>query len=163
MDRTRGVGLLPLLRLVDTWPAIVSFTPVARFSFISSRLLRGRVSSPLSSSPIIVSSPGYINGNTIDVDGNAGCESLAANLLRKRKEEEGGEKKKKEYGKEGNLNTAAGFTSGSLTKRPIPVWSNHFFPKPCIHHALRNLRYLRKSSKRECIVLKRTMLSERKE
>lgn len=47
---------------------------------------------------IIVSSPGYINGNTIDVDGNAGCESLAANLLRKReeeeeKEEEGGGKK----------------------------------------------------------------------
>lgn len=49
VDRARGVGLLPLLRLVDTWPAIVSFTPVPRFSFISSRLLRGRVSGPLSS------------------------------------------------------------------------------------------------------------------
>lgn len=112
-DRTRRVGFSPLLRLVDTWPAIVSFTPVARFSFISFRSAR-LGSNPLASTghdPDHRFFAGYINGNAIDVDCNAGCESSRLN----RREHEQKRRNEGKMGKKRNLNTVA----GSLTKRPF--------------------------------------------
>lgn len=116
-DRTRRVGFSPLLRLVDTWPAIVSFTPVARFSFISFRSAR-LGSNPLASTghdPDHRFFAGYINGNAIDVDCNAGCESPRLN----RHEHEQKRRNEGKMRKKQNLNTAAGFSSGSLTKHPF--------------------------------------------